>query len=272
MKDRLLVWGQGFLGRRLRDYFNCAICTGRISSLKDAQGEIDRLRPQAIINCIGYVGRNVDDCELDKDKALFANAFVPIILAEAAFRNKIKLIHISSGCIYQYDYQKDKPIGEEKAPDFFDLFYSRSKIYAEGALEALCAKCNILVVRPRVPLDDRPHPRGLLTKLINYRKVIDLPNSVTYIPDFLKGIEHLLKIDARGFYNLVNKGGLRYKDLLEAYKRRAPGFKYEIIDFSKLKLSRTNLILSTRKLEESGFQVRDINDVLEECVENYLKY
>jgi biotin operon repressor len=43
------------------------------------------------------------------------------------------------------------------------------------------------------------------------------------------------------------------------------------MDLKKLGLSRTNLLLSTSKLEKSGFKVRNINSILEECVKEYLK-
>ncbi|MDI6759157.1 MAG: sugar nucleotide-binding protein [Candidatus Omnitrophota bacterium] len=61
------------------------------------------------------MGPSVDYCDQDKDKTLMANAFVPLILAEVALRNNIKLVYISSGCIFNYDYAKDKPIDEEKS-------------------------------------------------------------------------------------------------------------------------------------------------------------
>jgi hypothetical protein len=81
-----------------------------------------------------------------------------------------------------------------------------------------------------------------------------------------------MKINARGIYNVVNKGGLRYARLLEAYKKYFPDFKFTVVPFNRLKLVRTNLLMSTRKLEKSGFKVRNINSVLEECVKGYIRY
>jgi dTDP-4-dehydrorhamnose reductase len=271
MRNKILILGKGFIGERLKQAFNCNISGRKIHSFSDAQKLVDKFKPGIIINCIGYTGRNVDECEQDKDKTLIANTFVPVILAEAAVRNKIKLVHISSGCIYKFNYRKDKPIREQKPPDFFDLFYSRSKIYSERALEILCNKFDILIARIRIPLDNRLHPKNLLTKLIGYKRVIDIPNSVTYIPDFVNALKHLIKVKARGIYNVVNKGSLRYPELLEVYKRYVPDFEYETIPYRELNLVRTNLILSTRKLERTGFKVRDIHNVLEECVKTYLK-
>lgn len=272
MKDKILILGRGFIGNRLQEEFNCEISDKKIYSFKDAQNEIKKFSPNIVINCIGHIGGNVDDCELDKDKTLIANTFVPIILGEAALRNNIKLVHISSGCIFHYDYGHDKPIDEDRIPDFFELFYSRTKIYSDLALKILSNKYPILIIRIRVPLDNRPHPRNILTKLISYKKIIDIPNSITYIPDFIKALKHLIRIKAKGIYNVVNKGPLMYPELLEVYKKYVPDFKYRVIDYRKLNLVRTNLVLSTRKLERSGFKVRKTKEILEECVQDYLKY
>jgi len=272
MADKVLILGKGFVGTRLQQELNCERSEEKLYTFKDADREISRFAPKTIINCIGYIGRNVDDCESDIDKTLMSNAFIPMILAEVAIRRNIRLIHISSGCIYHYDYAKDQPIPEDKIPDFFDLFYSRAKIYSEQALGNLSRKYPILIARVRVPLDNRPHARNILDKLVQYKKVIDVPNSITYIPDFIKALKHLIQVGAKGIYNTVNEGGLRYQDLMEVYKKYVPDFKYEVIDYKKLNLIRTNLILSTKKLEDSGFKVRSIQEVLEECVKDYLKY
>lgn len=272
MKNKILIFGKGYIGKRIKAELNAAISSRRINSLQDAEKEVSRYKPNIIINCIGHTGKhNVDDCEIDKDKTLFSNSFVPLILAEAAIRNKIKLVHISSGCIYHFNHKKQKPITEKRVPDFFNLYYSRSKIYAERALEALSSKFDILIVRIRIPLDNRPHPRNILTKLLTYKKVINIPNSITYIPDFINALKYLLRKNKRGIFNIVNKGGLRYPDLMSAYKKQVPSFNCKVIGYSKLGLVRTNLILSVKKLRDAGFNVRPVRKVLYECVRRYLE-
>lgn len=272
MNKDILIFGKGFIGERLQQEFDAPVSQARITSFLDAEREVKLACPKLIINTIGHIGRNVDDCELDKDKTLQANAFVPLILAEVALRNNIRFVHISSGCIYHYDYASDVPIDEERPPDFYELFYSRTKIYSEQPLNLLSKKYPILIARIRVPLDSRSHPKNLLNKLINFRNsVSDIPNSVSYIPDSIAALRHLIAKNATGVYNLVNKGALRYDELLEVYKKYVPGFDYHIVDFRKLNLVRTNLILSTNKLKQSGFKVRDIHEVLEECVQGFLR-
>lgn len=271
--DKVLIFGKGFIGERLSDKLGAPVSERRILTYNDAEDEISKRNPRVIINCIGHTGgRNVDGCEEDRDGTLAANVFVPIMLAEAALRRKVKLVHISSGCIYHFDYKRDRPIVENKIPDFFDLFYSRTKIYAERALDVLADKYGILIARIRIPLDDRPHPRNILTKLLAYKKIINLPNSVTYLPDFVEALKYLIKIDARGIYNVVNPGGLKYTELLDTYKKYVPDFDYQVIDYKKLGLVRTNLIMSAKKMEKAGFAMRPVSEVVKECVKSYVKY
>ncbi|MDD4941475.1 MAG: sugar nucleotide-binding protein [Candidatus Omnitrophica bacterium] len=272
MKYKTLVVGRGFIGEKVAAEMNCDICSKRIMSVQDGQAIADEYKPDIIINCVGHTGEhNVDDCEKDKEKTLVANTFVPVILAETALRNNIKLVHISSGCIYNFDYSKQKPITEDEIPDFFGLYYSRTKIYAERALEVIAKKYRILITRIRIPLDIKPHPKNVLTKLIQYRNIIDVPNSVTYVPDFLGALRHLIKIDAFGIFNVVNKYGLRYPDLMEVYKKYVPDFNYTVVDYRKFTQVRTNLVMSVKKLEKTGFAVRPIKDVLDECVKEYVR-
>ena len=273
MKSRILIFGKGFIGQRLHQEWRCPVSTKRIENFADVSAEIRKCQPKILINCIGHTGQgDVDGCELALDKTLSANTYIPILLAEVALRNNIKLVHISSGCIYHYDYSKQTPITEDLLPDYYHLYYSRSKIYAENALRELAKRYNVLVVRVRIPLDDRPHPKNILTKLIKFEKVIDVPNSLTYVPDFIKALEHLIKIDARGIYNIVCKGGLRYPQLLDVYQRYVPDFQYKIMALKQLKMERTNVVLSVCKLEQSGFRVRTTGEMLEECVQRYVKF
>jgi dTDP-4-dehydrorhamnose reductase len=269
MPDTLIL-GHGYIGSRLLEEFDANISNRKIYSFEKAEDEIKKFHPKIIINCIGFTGNNVDECENNIDKTLMANTFIPIILGEVCLRNNIKLVHISSGCIYNYNYDWDNPLEEDDTPDFLGLFYSRSKIYSEFSLNAFHSKYPYLITRIRIPLDNIPTSKNLLTKLISYKKSIDVPNSITYIPDFIKALKHLIEIDAKGTYNVVNDGGLRYPKLLDIYKRYNPDFNYELMDYKLL--NRTNLLLSTDKLKRSGFEIRNINDVLEECVKEYIEY
>ena len=272
MKNDVLILGKGYVGQKLQAAWGCALSDRRIASYADLVDEVKKYKAKVVVNCIGHTGaRNVDDCENDIDKTLMANTIVPIWFGELAFREAVKVVHISSGCIFDYDYASQPPIAEDLTPAYYKLFYSRSKIYAEAVLEPLSKRCNILIVRIRVPLDDKPSPRNLIDKLIKYKKVIDVPNSVTYLPDFVKALAHLISIDARGIFNVVAKGPLVYPRMMDVYKKYVPSFAYEVLLLKDLKLDRTNLVLSVTKLEKTGFKVRTIEEVLDECLINYTR-
>lgn len=271
MRKNILVLGKGFIGERLGRELGCRVSGAVINSFSDADRLLGRHRPEIVINCIGSSGRrNVDDCEEDKEATLLANSFIPLMLAEACLRRGIKLVHISTGCIFNFDYRKDKPIKEGERNYFLKLFYSRSKIYSEAALEALSAKAGILILRIRIPLLDESHPRNILDKLVKYEKIVDVPNSVTYLPDFIRALKHLIGVGAVGVYNVVNKGGLRYSELMKVYRKYLPGPDFKFVSVRKLPLTRTNLLLSVAKLERTGFKVRDIHSVLDECLKHYV--
>lgn len=271
-RSEILILGNGYIAQRIQKEWGCRIYDKKILCYQDLVDVMKTHKPHILINCVGYVGENnVDDCEKDIEKCLQANTFLPIWLGEIAFRNPVKVVHISSGCMFHYDYERQHPITEELPPDYYKLFYSRTKIYSESVLNPLSLRCNILIVRIRIPLDIYPHPRNILTKLIKYQKVIDIPNSITYIPDFIKALKHLLEIDARGVFNAVSKGGLRYPKLLDIYCKHVPDFKYAVMPLTDLKLDRTNLLLSVRKLEKTAFKVRKIDQILEECVGKYTR-
>ncbi len=271
MQSNILILGNGFIGCKVQKELKCNM-SGRIfTSYADIDEEIKKYKPKVVINCIGITGaHNVDDCEKDIDSTIFANTYVPILLAEAAIRHDFKLVHISSGCIFHYDYKKDKPIEESKLPDYHLLYYSRTKIYSENVLRELAKYYNILIARIRIPLDSEPSPRNIIDKLLKYKTIIDVPNSVTYIPDFIKALKYLIKIDAKGIFNVVAKGPLRYPDLLDEYRKYHPKTKYDVISLKSLKMNRTNLVLSTKKLESTGFNVRPTKEIIKECVKKYV--
>lgn len=266
----ILIFGDGLIAKKLGPALKAVKSLSTINTYEELQKVIDANDPKVIVNCIDTDYRTIDDCEKDINKSLHTLTRIPLLMAEAAIRNRIKLVHISSGSIFNYDY-RDIPLSETYRPDFFDLYYSRLKIYAEAALYAISAAANILQLRTRLILDCEPHQQNILTHLLGYKTIVDIPNSVTYVPDFVMAAKHLIAMDAEGIYNCVNYGGLKNRELLEEFRKWVPTHSYAIVDYADLKKVRTNVILSTDKLEEAGFQVRDIHDILKECVSRYVE-
>ena len=272
MDEKVLILGKGYLGTRLQEQFRCALSQRRVTSLADAERIIRYFRPDVLINCIGYHGtKNIDDCDRSPDRTIQANTIVPLLLGEAAIKSGIRLVHISSGCLFHYQSGQSH-IKEEASPDFFETLYARTKIYADLALTNLSKKYPILTLRIRLPLDDRPHPFNLLNKLLQFQSVIDQPSSITYIPDFLNAMEHLIRIKATGVYNIINPGSISFINILKIYQKFVPGHRYRIITPEQLKNKRAIVLLSARKLIQSGFPIRPIQQVIEPCVQNYVQH
>lgn len=272
-KNTTLIIGNGYIAGILKSNLKINSCHKKINTLNDIDKILTETKVKCIINAAGYIGTtNTDKCNKQMEMTLRSNTFLPILLAEAAIKHNIKLIHISSGCIFDHDPLTEKPIDENKQPDYLELPYNRSKIYSEVALNILSKKHDILMLRIRVPLNDVPHKKNILTKLIKFKTIIDIPNSITYIPDLIRALKHLIKIDARGIYNINCKNGIKYNTILDEYTKYFTDFNYTIIDQKALKVKRTNIVLSTKKLEKSGFKINTNSEIIKKCVKNYIKY
>lgn len=92
---------------------------------------IDRLQPEAIINCAAYTA--VDACETEQEAAWKLNAEGPKIVSDLARTGNFKLVHIST----DYVFDGNKPIPSSYIED--DVVnplseYGRSKLAGEQAV------------------------------------------------------------------------------------------------------------------------------------------
>jgi dTDP-4-dehydrorhamnose reductase len=256
---KILLFGRhGYIGSKVQEYFKCGFGCARSNFTQ----HIYDTKPDVVINATGYTGKtNVDDCEDNIALTVEANVGKPIAMAEASQKVGAKFIHISSGCIFE-GYNKEWT--EDDKPNFKDLIYTRTKIACDEYLQQMS---NTLILRIRLPLDHEPHRKNILTKVLKFKDVHATPNSVTYLPDFMGMIKHLIYIDAYGIFNCVQRGALTFKWLLEVYGSESQ----KLAPYSELKQKRSNIIMSTKKLESTGYGVMPIQHVLLECCANYKK-
>lgn len=274
---KILVYGQGFLGTRVANALGARMATARI--VDGTFPDMENDKPDIVINCVGKTGRpNVDWCEDHKPETYFSNVHVPYLLAEYCKKHGIKLVHISSGCIYQGDngglgWREDDPA------NFDGSYYSHSKISAERLLSAYP---NTLILRIRMPIDDTPGDRELIGKILRYKTIMDDENSMTVIDDFLVALKAMLThadIEFMGTFNMTNPGKITHREILESYERHIPGTIKEKIfvpSTSRLiqtKAPRSNCVLNTEKIELVssilGFEFRPIHLAIEDVVKKY---
>ncbi len=86
---------------------------------------LDETRPDAVVNCIGIVKQAVEDPE----PAIRVNALFPHELAAACRERDVRLIHVSTDCVFS---GKTGGYVESDLPDPVDT-YGRSKLLGEPA-------------------------------------------------------------------------------------------------------------------------------------------
>ncbi|PXY71328.1 hypothetical protein CXX78_00645 [Candidatus Parvarchaeota archaeon] len=268
---KYLIFGNGYLGNKFNEFLEESILSKiRINSSKDAKKEIKKHNSEFIINCIGKTGNpNIDWCEENKMETLHGNLLVPLYIAIACKELRKKMVHIGSGCIYNGN---KKEFTEKDVPNFEGSYYSRTKLISEKILSDF----DVLLIRLRMPIDGYPNKRNLLTKLLNYKKIVNYPNSLTVVNDLLKITKELMDKNQTGIFNVVNKNPITHEEILKFYKEiSGKKLNYELIDPNSLDqitlAKRSNCVLSTEKLEKLGIEVPEIKEALKKCITQYVK-
>ena len=274
---KILIFGNGMVGnelaKRLDSRHDTAIFKDHILFRHDIETILDSEQPDVVINAIGKTGKpNVDWCESHKDETYFANTEVPRLLALATEKFGIRLVQISSGCIYAGDGDGNG-FKETDEPNFFGSFYSFTKYAAERLISY---KPHVLTVRLRIPLIAGTSDRGILSKLMKYDTIIETPNSISYLPDFIDSVIRLIESGTgNGIWNLTNPEPITHKRILEIFDEvngtDVVGSK-TFIEPKELVVTapRSNCVLSSNKINrEFPGSMRNTEEAVYLAVKNY---
>lgn len=281
MDNKFLIWGaNGWIGSMLVELLNAngENVIKASSRLEDYPGickELDSVKPDFVLNAAGIAGRpNIDWSESHQQETFQINIIGVANLAHACWQRNIHLTNYSTGCIYCYD--DDHPIGykfnESDKPNFRASVYSDGKVIAE---EILSKYDNVLTLRIRLPITGDNHPKCLITKLSKYSKIINIPNSVSILPELLPISINLTKDKIKGLMNFTNPGAIKYNDLMALYKKYInPEAKWETFDVQEqdkiLKAKRCNCELDCQKLLKN-YYVQEVHESLENLLINSSK-
>lgn len=262
LADTFLIFGAstGWVGKQLADLLQkqnhtAIAATSRLENRESIIKEVEQYKPNFIINAAGITGRpNVDWCETHKDETMRANLWGPLNVASIAHQYGIHFTNISTGCIYTYDaahpMYSGKGFTEDDTPNFTGSFYSKCKVRLE---EFITEYPQVLHLRLRMPVADTLTERAFIGKIIKYKKLINIPNSMAIIDDILPAIITLTVRKKTGIYNLVNPGTISHDEIMQLYKQYIdPHHTYEIASEEEvnkaLKVPRSNCELDTTKL------------------------
>ena len=250
-KTFLIFGGKtGWIGTKLVTIINdmghkAVPAQSRLENRKDISQELHNIKPDYIINAAGVIGTpNVDWTEDHPQETIRSNILGALNLVDISFLHNIHCTTIGTGCIYSYDTKH--PLGsgigfiESETPNFEDAMYCKTKIMLEKLLSYYP---NSLYLRVRLPLSFDAHPRNLLYKLTKYKKVVNIPNSITVLDTMLPLIPQMCFKQCKGVYNFTNPGTISHNELLNAYKEIVnPSFSY--VNFT---LEEQNTILKVNR-------------------------
>lgn len=236
---------------------------------------------KGVINAAGFTGKpNVDACELNKEATLHGNVAWPQILTDWCILNDIPLGHISSGCIYSGRREDGKAFTEEDEPNFtFNQnncsFYSGTKALAEKIVSKWEKS---YIWRLRIPFEENNNPRNYLSKMLNYKRLLNAENSISNKQEFVSAcIQSLTKKVPYGIYNVTNTGHTTTEEVVKLLKKTiAKDRQFEFVnddDFYKTlaKTPRSNCVMSNEKLLSTGIKMRSTEEALQYCVNNWVK-
>lgn len=264
------------------------LCRGeaRVDDRGAVEAEIQTHQPSHVVCLIGRTSGTIDGKEypnidyLEQPGKVYENVrdnlFGPMILALLASRYGFHLTYMGTGCIFKYD--GDHPtgdvgsgFGERDRPNFFGSSYSIVKGFTDELMKMETIESHVLNVRIRMPITAERHPKNFITKITQYKKVIDVPNSMTVLDEMLPYLVDLLERRVTGTINFVNPGVISHNEILQLYRETVdPTFTWENFTVEELRKvtagDRSNNCLDTTHLSSLYPQIKHIKDSVREVL------
>lgn len=229
--------------------------TTRPENLEACRDEIRAIRPDSVCAFIGRThgpGCGTIDY-LEEPGRLVENMrdnyLAPMRLAEICAAEGIHFVYLGTGCIYTYAGDK-LVFTEEDSPNFFGSSYSIMKGFTDQEIRRFP---TTLQLRIRMPISAEPSPRNLIDKLVAYRNICAIPNSMTVLDDMWPILDRMISCRETGTYNMTNPGTVAHDWILEEWRTYIdPSHSWTTVSYEEqmrfLKSHRSNNELSTEKL------------------------
>lgn len=276
----LIYGGNGWIGTYIikvlnnLGYNDVIIGQSRLDNIIDLENEIKNILPDRVISSIGRTSgpgyNNIDYLE-QKGKLvdnIRDNLYSNFNLAFITNKYNIHLAYFGTGCIFT-GYNNDNGFSEEDKPNFFGSSYSIVKGFTDQIM--ICFN-NVLNVRIRMPIMDDCNSKNFIIKLLSYKKICSIPNSMSILPELIPILIDMCVNKHVGTINLVNPGLISHNEILEIIKQyKIPNLQWENFTLEEQKqvllADRSNNLLNTSKLEKM-YKVSNIKDGLVNLIKN----
>ncbi|KAJ9159788.1 hypothetical protein P3X46_025262 [Hevea brasiliensis] len=243
---------------------------GRLENRSEILDDIQAVSPTHVFNAAGVTGRpNVDWCEFHKLETIRSNVVGALTLADVCKQHNLLMINYTSGCIFYYD--DSHPLGsgigftEEEISNYSGSFFSLTKAMVDVLMREYDNVCNL---RLRMPISsDLDNPRNFIFKIRAYKRVVNIPNSMSILDELIPISIEMAKKNLTGIWNFTNPGVVSHNEILEMYKIYVdPNFKwvnFTVEEQAKVIVaSRCNNQLDASKLKKEFPEILHIKDSL----------
>tara|TARA_B110000008_G_scaffold122657_1_gene125103 strand:+ start:4253 stop:6373 length:2121 start_codon:yes stop_codon:yes gene_type:complete len=242
-------------------------------NFNNLENQLNDLGVEIIINCIGYT--NVENCEINPDKAKEINIQLPNLISKTCKALSIKLVHISTDHLfdgenkYYNEKSRVKPLN----------FYAKTKY--QGETKVLNSNSDALVIRTNFFACGPSYKESFSDYIINTlksKKKISLFSDVFYTPiivsELARVIEKLIEKKCCGIYNVVSNERISKLDFGIMIAKEF-SFDSKLIKSTSIKL-RNDLVLRpvemsllNTKLKNEGIFIKSIDDQIKELKNQY---
>jgi len=280
-----LIYGsKGWIGGQVVDILsemNEEVIPGksRVDSTVEVKQELKDHCPDRVLCLVGRThgeGYSTIDYLEQKGKLVENvrdNLFSPVSLAILCQQMNIHLTYLGTGCIFTDKCPEEtEGYDEGSFPNFTGSGYSTVKGFTDRLMHMF--EETALNVRIRMPIVGYTNPRNFISKISKYKKVINIQNSMTVLPELLPIMIDLAKNKNTGTINLTNPGTISHNEILDMYKMYVDkNFEYQNFTLEEqdaiLASERSNNKLDTTKLQEMYPEVMTIHDSVKSLFQNY---
>lgn len=223
-KNNVLILGDGFLGSEFirRGYkFHTTRKKENVNDVDTFYLNVDsdllsvhlerifnKIHFDTIINCIGIANTRYCEKRENFHEIVRINGDFVNFLSRWCKEFGVKLVQISSGCLYA------RQTGTVSETDFIEAHCNY--VVSKWVGEMGCDLERDLIIRPRLYFSDVENKLNLICKFPKFTTILNEFNSVTSTRTIVEAVTSLLENNQVGVFNVANDGAYTIKQLSEA--------------------------------------------------------